>query len=167
MSGVLHLSLLLALFVSSALLGSFLSSEDRRRVEALSELLRLIAYIRVSVEYYGMSTEEIFSTFRSKELERTGFLAALSEWGERDGIFSEGLMQYSRELGLDGLLDQLIPFGDRLGHLMPGELRDACLGAEELISAELERRREELPKKMKLHRAICTAFGMMAVLLLL
>ena len=51
MGGIVRPVLLLVLFVSSVMLGSYLAAEDRRRVEALSELGRLIAYIRVSVGY--------------------------------------------------------------------------------------------------------------------
>ena len=70
MGGIVRPVLLLVLFVSSVMLGSYLAAEDRRRVEALSELGRLIAYIRVSVGYYGAPMAQIFDSFRSAELER-------------------------------------------------------------------------------------------------
>ena len=49
MGGIVRPVLLLVLFVSSVMLGSYLAAEDRRLVEALSELGRLIAYIRITV----------------------------------------------------------------------------------------------------------------------
>ena len=51
--------------------------------------------------------------------------------------------------------------------LLPEEQTEACLCAEALIAEELGRRRGELPGRMKLHRSVCTALGMMAVLLLI
>ena len=167
MGGLIKLGLLLAVFVSSVMLGSSLAAEDRRRVKALSELGRLIVYIRISVGCYGAPMERIFDSFRSAELERTGFLSQLSDWGERDGAFSEALRSCSRPLGLGELTDALIPFGDSLGRLLPEEQSESCRGAEALIEADLQRRRGELPDRIKLHRATCTALGMMAVLLLM
>lgn len=167
MGGIVRPVLLLVLFVSSVMLGSYLAAEDRRRVEALSELGRLIAYIRVSVGYYGAPMAQIFDSFRSAELERIGFLPRLTNWSESSGVFSEALRCCSRQLGLGELTEALIPFGDGLGRLLPEEQTEACLCAEALIAEELGRRRGELPGRMKLHRSICTALGMMAVLLLI
>ena len=166
MGGIVRPVLLLVLFVSSVMLGSYLAAEDRRRVEALSELGRLIAYIRVSVGYYGAPMAQIFDSFRSAELERIGFLPLLTNWSESSGVFSEALRCCSRQLGLGELTESLIPFGDGLGRLLPEEQTEACLCAEALIAEELGRRRGELPGRMKLHRSVCTALGMMAVLLL-
>ena len=121
MGGIVRPVLLLVLFVSSVMLGSYLAAEDRRRVEALSELGRLIAYIRVSVGYYGAPMAQIFDSFRSAELERIGFLPRLTNWSESSGVFSEALRCCSRQLGLGELTEALIPFGDGLGRLLPEE----------------------------------------------
>ena len=65
----------------------------------------------------------------------------------------------------DGIRDAQESRG--LGRLLPEEQTEACLCAEALIAEELGRRRGELPGRMKLHRSVCTALGMMAVLLLI
>ncbi len=145
---ITFLSIVFLIFSFSGLVGA---GREKRRIDNLGELLRLIIYIKTEIYYYRRELREIYLNFESPILDKSGFSRRLG-----DGGFAEGV----KHLHLDRTGENaLLEFSKDLGMLPPEE---QCAAAERCITIlrdDLTKMRLEYPQKRKLYISFGVMFG--------
>lgn len=175
MTGAVKLLLICAVFICASGTGFRLASEDRDKLARLEGLLSLIGHIKRQIEYFSLPLSDIYGSFSCRKLDECGFMQVLradiydgSEEYGTDSAFCRAIREFRKELSLnDGMYTSLMEFGSALGHCCSEELTARCSFLEELLSEECTLRREELPKKTRLHTSLGAGLGMMLVILLI
>lgn len=142
-------TILSVIFAAFSLSGLYAAKKEKKRLELLSELERLVLYMGSEIELYRRELFEIYSAFDSPLLDSSGFSKKL---GELD--FTGAVEHLSLDSDSTRILCEL---GATLGLLPAAEQKvaiDRCSSELKLI---LDRTREEYPKKRKLY----ISFGLM------
>jgi len=150
--------LLLAIsFLLFSYFGFWGAVREKKRILYLGELERLLVYMQSRISSCRQELDDIYMSFESPVLDRSGFSRILG---------SEGFCRAIRHIGIDGeerrVLDQL---GSTLGQLCAEDQLDAikrCVGE---LGAMLNKKRTEYPAKRRLYISLGIMLGAMIFIL--
>lgn len=131
------------LFVSAAVFSAMTLLREKRHIERLSALLRLVEYISSGIEHFGQPLPELLRNADKELLSR----CAVSETDE--GTLSEPteLDEAEREL--------ILSFFAELGKGYKSDEMRICRSCRDALASALEARRLDYPKKRKLILTLC------------
>ena len=145
---IFFLSLVFLLF---SLLGILKAMREKRRLLLLSELERLLLYMKEGICIYKKELAQIYLEFESDILDGCGFSEHLGDGGFCDGVASLGLDGESRA--------HLLEFGRTLGCLCAEQQASAlerCIEKHRLI---LAKKTQEYPSKRRLYIGLGLMLG--------
>lgn len=145
---IFFLSLVFLLFSFLGILGSM---REKRCLLLLSELERLLLYMKEGICIYKKELTRIYLEFESDVLDRCGFSEHLGQGGFFEGVESLGLDEESGA--------HLLEFARTLGCLCAEEQASAierCIEKHRLI---LERKTREYPSKRRLYLGLGFMLG--------
>jgi hypothetical protein len=140
---------LIIVFCAFSFSGLYAAKREKRRIDLLGELERLLIFMKSEITLYRRELFDIYSAFESPLLDRSGFSQALGESDFAGAVEGLGLDVESRRAFGE--------LGATLGMLPAEEQKlaiDRCLST---LGNILSRGREEYPKKRKLY----ISFGLM------
>ena len=140
---------LIIIFGAFSLSGICGAKREKRRIDLLAELEKLLIFMESEITLYRRELFDIYCSFESPLLDRSGFSQRLGENGFEKAVEHLSLDTESRRA--------LCELGATLGMLPAEEQKKAierCLKTIENILADA---REEYPKKRKLY----ISFGVM------
>ena len=132
----------------------------RRQVAVLESFLRVVSSIGARIGFCLTPLEEIFSELDDQQL--AGFLEEARQIGAGKAFENCREQQYLS----DSEKNLLGTFFRELGTRSAGEEKTNCDYVSDRLSAALESRRAELPKKTKLSRSLCFLTGIMITIML-
>ena len=140
---------LILIFAAFSISGLYAANKEKKRLDLLSEVVRLIGYMGSEIDLYRRELTDIYISFESPLLDRSGFSQALGQYG---------FERAAKTLSLDAESKRLLcDLGSTLGMLPVNEQNakiKSCLRGLESI---LDTSRQEYPKKRKLY----ISFGLM------
>ncbi|MBQ8859339.1 MAG: stage III sporulation protein AB [Clostridia bacterium] len=152
-----------ALLLLSVYTGASLAAMEKKRLRQTEGFLLLVRYIREQISCFRRPLPAIYASFSNEALHSAGFLPALAE-----GDFSSALAEAREGLYLEEEEFKLLfGFGESVGQSFEEEQRALCAYTERELEKALARRREEVPKRVRVLRTLCAVFGGMIVILLL
>lgn len=150
----LKIAALLTAALGCILAGGFFGAKNKRALGDLETVRRLIGHIKRAIVYDRAELPYCFSSFFEDEPETSRHFAV--------GDYASALSHFDLETGIK---KELLMFFEKLGSGTAEEEEKRCERILDLLDSSLEKRKKELPGKMKssLTLGICAA----AVLLLL
>lgn len=151
---------LLAIFGATFFAARCYGDAEQRRVAEAEGLLSLLIHLRLTLGTYALPLADIYASFQNEALERAGFLPTLRQEGMQAALTAAAPMGLGQEE-----LSPLLQFAAQLGrHFLEDELRAADRVIAHL-SAVVEERRRDAPRRKKLGRALFATGGAMIALL--
>lgn len=152
-----------ALLLLSLYVGASLAAMEKKRLRQTEGFLLLVRYIREQISCFRRPLSDIYAGFRNEALDSVGFLPVLA-----NGDFAAALTEARDCLYLEEEeLKLLYVFAESVGQSFEEEQRALCAYTERELEKALARRREELPKRVRVLRTLSAVFGGMIVILLL
>lgn len=142
-------TVLTVIFFSFLFGGIFASKREKRKLELLSELEKLVLYMGSQIDLYRRELIDIYCSFESELLDKAGFSEKLGEIGFEGAV---------RHLDLDLESKRVLcELGSTLGMLSASEQKASIDRCSTALALNLDKARSEYPKKRKLY----ISFGLM------
>ena len=154
---------LLFIFIACTFFGCGLAVSEKRRIDRSQSLRDLIVHIQREIECFRAPLENIYSSFHSEALKKSGFTEKMRQNSLRYALESAGnIFCFS-----DGVFSSLLNFADFLGKSEYTDQISRCKYIILQLDDELKKSRESYPKNRKMYSSLGILTGIMIVILLL
>ncbi len=154
---------LFLIFIACTFFGSGLAVSEKRRIERSESLRDLILHMQREIECFRSPLENIYSSFSSEVLERSGFIEKLRLNNLKTALEATGnIFCFS-----DATFNAFLKFADFLGKSEYSDQVARCKYIISLLDDELKKSKEVYPKNRKMYSSLGILMGIMIVILLL